>query len=234
MTEISRCLGILNLDLGFSTSEPPRPPRPRSLMNPETFNMPVIVEVVPGATVEKVVQGDPSLEPAILLAAQRLLERGAIVISSNCGFFVRHQGAVAAAVNVPVVLSTLLLAPTLLLQLPVSAKLAVVTYDSRHCTEDLLGVSDPAQRKRVIVGGIEGGKYWHDGIKRPLPPTDVEAIENDVRACITRLRTLHPEIAAILLECTAFPLAAPALRRTEKLPVYDITDLCRMTIASLA
>ncbi|MER8798911.1 hypothetical protein NKH75_33165, partial [Mesorhizobium sp. M0984] len=48
-----------------------------------------------------------------------------------------------------------------------------------------------------------------------------------------RLRNAHPEIAAILFECTMFPPVAPAIRRLTKLPVHDITGLCRMMITSV-
>ncbi|WP_309143232.1 hypothetical protein [Bradyrhizobium cajani] len=179
-------------------------------------------------------RGDPALEPAYIAAAQRLVERGAVAISSTCGFSIRHQRAVAASVNVPVVMSSLLLLPALLRQSAPQAKIAVLTYDSAHCGEDLLGIDDPGQRARIVIGGIEGGKFWHDELKRPAPPTDVAAIQADVAACVARLRSAHPDIATILFECAAFPAVAPAIRRVVKLPVYDITDLCRMTMASIA
>ncbi|KRR08025.1 hypothetical protein CQ10_41730 [Bradyrhizobium valentinum] len=131
-------------------------------------------------------------------------------------------------------MSSLLLLPTLLRQLPQNAKIAVLTYDSIHCGEDLLGVDHPAERARIKIGGIEGGKFWHDELKRPAPTIDVAAIETDLVACVMRLRAINPEIAAILFECAAFPMVAPAIRRIAALPVYDITDLCRLTIASIA
>ncbi|MGF6313386.1 hypothetical protein ABIB82_007541 [Bradyrhizobium sp. i1.8.4] len=205
-----------------------------SILNSASFNFPTISETVAGAWVENVVRGDPALEPAYIAAARRLVERGAIAISSTCGFSIRHQPAVAASVNVPVVMSSLLLLPALLRQLPATAKIAVLTYDSKHCSEDLLGLNDPGELARIVIGGIEGGKFWHDELKRPAPQVDVAAIEADVTACVERLRAALPEIAAILFECAAFPMVAPAVRRIAKLPVYDITDLCRMTMASLA
>ncbi|MGY8685799.1 hypothetical protein Q2941_50100 [Bradyrhizobium sp. UFLA05-153] len=232
--QTSRLLGILTLERGVSPNALPPKPVPGSMLNSATFDFPTIQETVAGAWVENVVHGDPTLEPAYIAAARRLVERGAVAISSTCGFSIRHQPAVAASVNVPVVMSSLLLLPTLLRHLPPHAKIAVLTYDSKHCSEDLLGLNDPAKRARVVIGGIEGGKFWHDELKRPTPPLDVAAIETDVTACIARLRTAHPQIAAILFECAAFPIVAPAIRRIAKLPIYDITDLCRMTMASTA
>lgn len=183
---------------------------------------------------ENVVQGDPTLEPAYIVAARRLVERGAVAISSTCGYSIRHQPAVAASVNVPVVMSSLILLPALLRQLAPQAEIAVVTYDSIHCEERLLGLDDPAQRARVVVAGIEGGKYWRDELKRPAPPTDVTAMRADVSNCVARLRGAHPHIGAILFECAGFPIVAPAIRRIARIPVYDITSLCRMTMASVA
>lgn len=87
---------------------------------------------------------------------------------------------------------------------------------------------------RFVIGGIEGGKFWHDELKRPAPPVDIAAIEVDVAACVARLREAHPEIAILLFECAGFPLVAAAIRRISKLPVYDITSLCRLTISSVA
>lgn len=228
-----RSLGILHLERGLPPGVPTPAPLPGSILNPATFDFPVIVETVAGAWVENVVRGDPTLEPAYVAAAQRLVERGAVAISSTCGFSVRHQASVAASVDVPVAMSSLLLLPALLRQLPPPAKIAVMTYDSTCLGQDLLGVDDTTERARIVIGGIEGGKYWHDELKRPPPPTDAAAIKTDVAACIARLREAHPEIALILFECAGFPVVAPAIRHIAKLPVYDITNLCRMTMASV-
>ncbi|MET4236320.1 hypothetical protein ABIA85_009635 [Bradyrhizobium sp. LA6.10] len=229
-----RSLGILDLERGLAL-DATSPASPRgSMLNPDTFSFPTIDETVAGAWVENVVRGDPALEPAFIAAARRLVERGAVAISSTCGFSIRHQPAIAASVTVPVLTSSLLLLPTLLRQVSHSTKIAVLTYDSTHCGQELLGVDDPAERARVVIGGIEGGKYWHDELKRPPPPTDVNAVERDVSACVARLRAEHPEIALILFECAAFPIVASPIRRVAQLPVYDITSLCRMTMASMA
>jgi len=230
-TQIRPSLGILDLERGPAGGTVSV--LPGSLRNPATFNFPIIFETVSGAWSDIVIPGDPSLDLACVGAARRLVERGAVAISADCGFFIRHQTAVAAAVNVPVAISSLLLVPSLLRQLPPAAKLAVLVADSRYCDKKLLRVDDPVDRARIVIGGIEGGNYLPQAMQRPLPPTDVAAVEADVIACVARIRAAHPEIAAILFECTAFPLVAPTIRRVTNLPVYDITNLCRLTLASV-
>lgn len=228
--QIPRSLGFLNLERGPS---PPQP-KPGALLNPATFDFPIISETVAGAWADRVLPGDPSLEPACIAAAQKLVERGAIAISANCGFFIRHQEAVAAAVKVPVALSSLLLIPSLLRQLPPAAKLAVVTADSRIFGEDLLRGCSPSDRARIVIGGVEGGALLRNEMMRPPPPTEDADIEADVLARVAQLRAAHPDIAALLFECTAFPRVTPSIRRKTGLPVYDTTTVCRMTMASAA
>lgn len=226
-------LGVLNLERGLPPGSPYPECPPGCLLDPHAIGFPVIMETVEGAWAELVIRGEPKLEAACIAAARRLVERGAGAIAANCGYFIRHQAAVAASVNVPVVMSSLILVPALLRQLPRSAKLAVLCADSTKFTQDLLGVDDPPERARIVIGGIQGGKHWHDEMKRPPPTTtDIGAIETDVTALLTKLQHEHPEIAAVLLECTAFPMVASAIRRIAKGPVYDITDLCRMTLAA--
>ncbi|ANW02986.1 hypothetical protein [Bradyrhizobium icense] len=233
-TSFSQPLGILLLDRALPPDAAPLTLPIGSMRNPATFGFPTISETVAGAYGDDVIRGNPALELAYIAAARRLVERGAVAISSNCGFTIRYQAAVAASVKVPVVMSSLLLVPALLCQLPVAAKLAVLTFDSTHCGEDLLGVNHLAGRARVVIGGLEGGKLWRNEMRRTPLPTDLADIEEEVAACVARLRAVHPEIAAILFECTVFPLVAPAIRRITGLPVYDITTLCRMTFASVA
>ncbi|WP_353703196.1 hypothetical protein [Bradyrhizobium sp. INPA03-11B] len=109
-----------------------------------------------------------------------------------------------------------------------------MTADSKYLGDDLLSLDNTAERSRIVVGGIEGGTFWQNEMKRPPPITDIADIETDVVTCLIGLRAAQPAIAAILFECTAFPLVTPAIRRIMRLPIYDITTLCRMTFASAA
>lgn len=233
VSQVPPSFGILTLETGRLPGAASPPPRPGCMSNPHTYNFPIITETVSGAWVENVVRGDPALETSYIAAAQRLVTRGAVAISSDCGFTIRHQEAVAASVNVPVAMSSLLLLPTLIRQVPPPGKIAVLTFDSTHCKEDLLGIDNPSERARIVIGGIEGGTVWENEMMRPPRRTEVFDIEADVAACVARLRNAHPEITTVLLECTMFPLVAPAIRRLTKLPVYDITSLCRMMITSI-
>jgi len=232
-TQTRRCLGVLKTERGPLTAPPPPEPVTGWMLDPTTFDFPVISDTIEGGWVDRIFRGDPELEPAYIAAAQRLVQRGAVAITASCGFSIRYQAAVAAAVNVPVALSSLLLLPTLLRQIPASAKIAVLVADSKSASEDMFAIDKSEDRARLVVGGVEGGTFWKNEMQRPPPQTAVAEIEQDVISCVSRLRAAHPDIAAILFECSAFPLAAPAIRCMTGLAIYDITTVCRMTMASV-
>ncbi|WP_164748471.1 hypothetical protein, partial [Mesorhizobium sp. M1A.F.Ca.IN.022.05.2.1] len=158
--------------------------------------------------------------------------RGAVAITANCGYSVRHQAALAAAVGVPVAATSLILLPLLLRQYPVTTKIAVVAADASCLTDEMLGLNNSADKARVVIGGIEGGVMWQNEMKRPPPYTEPVQIQIELEACIEKLRTDNPDIGAILFECTLFPLVSPALRKKTGLPIYDVTTLCELTFAA--
>ncbi|SCB55913.1 hypothetical protein GA0061098_106011 [Bradyrhizobium shewense] len=225
----SPALGILRLEFG----RPPTDPVPGGYMDSTWIGMPVISETAEGAWTERVVHGDPALADAYVAAARRLVDRGAVAICSDCGFTLRYQTAVASAVNVPVAMSSLLLIPTLLRQLPKSTKLAILTANASQLSEDLLVVRDPGDLSRLVIGGIEDSEVWRMWVERPIRPASDELLTNAVIACVERLRVEHSQIGAFLFECTSFLRTAPAVRRITNLPLYGIDTITRMAAASV-
>ncbi|RZF24219.1 hypothetical protein EVC45_39985 [Paraburkholderia sp. UYCP14C] len=233
VSQLGKYLGILDLDCGSPADvKSPLPPK-GSLLRSDTFDLPVITEVVEGAWADAVMRGDPELEPAYVAAARRLVERGAVVISSNCGGAIRYQAALAAAVDVPVITSGMFLLPLLLRQLPSTKKIGILTLNSKAFTDDLLGLDDLSQRERIVIGGVEGGEFAENESASPPRATDLLVMEREVAECATRLRSAHPDIGAFLFSCTLFPPVAPMVRRTTRLPVYDIATVCRMILQSI-
>lgn len=155
MSSVARSLGILNLERGALAGESAADDAIDAFR--ERLPFPVIAETVEGAWADNVIQGDSALEPAYIAAARRLVARGAIAISANCGYSVRHQAAVASAVNVPVAATSLILLPLLLRQYPTTAKIAVIAADS-SCKSgaDLVPFVQRVLGERV---GSLGGKY---------------------------------------------------------------------------
>ena len=95
-------LGVLMLDTHF--------PRPvGDVGHPGSFDMPVRHLRVRGATASRVVQTsrDEALLDPFLQAGHDLVMQGARALTTSCGFLVRYQHALQAALPVPVWTSAL-------------------------------------------------------------------------------------------------------------------------------
>jgi len=227
---MEQMLGILTLERG--TGKWPRPAG-GDMTNPSTWPLATIIEIVPGAWVENVVRGDPAMQLAFLEAGRRLVECGATIITTTCGFTRRYQEALSRQLPVPVATSSLLLLPSLLRIHP-HGKIAVLTYDSNFLDDELLCLDYPADRSRVVVGGVEGGVYWKNELAKPSRPTDLAQLESEVWHCLQKLHAHHQDIRAVLFECCGFPPTAMRMRERSNLPVYDIVTLCRLMIQTVS
>ena len=105
-------LGVLMLDTRFTRFV-------GDIGHPQSHDGPVLFEVVRGATVDRVVPAKaPPLIEDFIAAGERLIGRGADVVTTGCGFLVLNQAELAARLAVPVATSALLLIPTLMKLLP--------------------------------------------------------------------------------------------------------------------
>ena len=133
-------LGVLMLQTQF-----PRPPG--DVGHPASFRMPVRWQVVPGATPGRVVQqADAALLQPFIDAAWQLVDQGARAVTTSCGFLLRWQAELQAALPVPVWTSSLLVLPTL-------ARPGVLTVDAEalaHALDAAAHAADP-QAGHVLI-----------------------------------------------------------------------------------
>ncbi len=206
---------------------------PGSMGHTDSYAAPVRFLQVPGAWTSNVVGAGADVLQSYIDCARRLEAEGVAALVANCGFTARFQKDVAAAVSVPVALSSLLLVPFAARLLPAGAKLGMATYDSNVLGEvHFNGAGWSRDELPVEVVGIEGSEAWH---RMADPDTRLtrEMVERDVIAALRGLIERHPEIGSVVLECSAFPLAADAVRRAFGLPVVDFLTLANMVIASV-
>jgi len=211
-------LGILMLEARF-------PRIPGDMGNGSTWPFPVLFRVVRGASPEKVVlQGARGLLPDFIAAAQDLVDLGAEAITTNCGFLTLFQAELAAAVKVPVATSSLLQVPWVQAMLPPGKRVGVVTVSKGSLTTahlDAAGVPHD-----VPIEGTETGReFFRVLIKSEKDDMDVALAEQDILDAGRRLVERHPEVGAIVLECTNMPPYAAALQDAIGLPVYDIYSM---------
>ena len=208
-------LGILMLEAKF-------PRIPGDMGNATTWPFPVLYRVVTGASPEKVVmQGAEGLLPDFIAAARDLVHLGAEAITTNCGFLSLFQRELAAAVNVPVATSALMQVPWVQATLPPGKRVGVVTVSKATLTPRHLEAANVAL-DTPIAGTENGQEFFRVLIKAEKTDMDIDLAERDVVEAGVNLAKAHPEIGALVLECTNMPPYAAALQAACGLPVYDI------------
>ena len=207
-------LGILSLETRF-------PRVPGDMGNAATWPFPVLYAVVPGASPQRVVRerAQGLLEP-FLEAARALVRAGADGITTSCGFLSLFQAELAAACAVPVAASSLMQVPMVERLLPPGRRAGVLTVSGADLSAEHLVAAGVAAD--TPVAGTESGRELSRVLLGDLPELDVEAAEEDVLEAAEALCRDHPQIGAIVLECTNMMPYAAAIRRRTGLAVYDM------------
>jgi len=211
-------LGILMLEARF-------PRIPGDMGNATTWPFPVLYRVVKGASPEKVVlKGAAGLLPDFIEAANELVRLGAEAITTNCGFLSLFQKEIAAAVGVPVATSSLMQVPWVQATLPPGKRVGLVTVSgSTLSPAHLEGAGVPLDTP--LVGTENGKEFFRVLIKAETDDMDIAQAERDVVEAGKELVARHPDVGAIVLECTNMPPYAAALQAEVGLPVYDIYSM---------
>src|SRR5579863_1974060 len=211
-------LGILMLEARF-------PRVPGDMGNALTWPFPVMYRVVRGATPERVVlNAAEGLLPDFLAAAADLVDLGAEAITTNCGFLSLFQREIAAHVRVPVATGSLMQVPWVQATLPPGQRVGVVTVSAGSLTPRHLEAAG-VPLDTPIVGTETGREFFRVLIKGEKADMDVGLAEQDILEAGKALVARHPDVGAIVLECTNMPPYAPALQAEFGLPVYDIYSM---------
>ena len=207
-------VGILMLETRF-------PRIPGDMGNAATWPFPVLYKVVPGASPRRVVHDKAAgLLDSFLDAAEELVRLGADGITTTCGFLSLFQREIAAHVGVPVATSSLMQIPLIERVLPPGKRVGVLTVSAGNLTGEHL-VAAGADPATPVVGTDNGGEFTRVMINDE-ERLDAAAAEGDILAAGHALVTSHPDVGAVLLECTNMVPYARALSERLRLPVFSI------------
>ncbi|HXC92092.1 MAG TPA: aspartate/glutamate racemase family protein [Stellaceae bacterium] len=207
-------LGILMLEARF-------PRIPGDMGNAMTWPFPVLYKVVPGASPPRVVRDKAAgLLDDFLEAAAELVRLGADGLTTNCGFLSLLQREIADHVGVPVATSSLMQVPFVERLLPPGRRVGVLTVSAANLTPEHL-VAAGADPRTPVVGTDDGREFTRVmlGNEERL---DAAAAERDILEAGDTLVARHPDIGALVLECTNMAPYARALRERLRLPVFDV------------
>ena len=209
-------VGILMLEARF-------PRIPGDVGNATTWPFPVLYKVVPGASPERVVRHRAEgLLDAFVAGARELVAQGADGIATNCGFLSLFQEELAAACGVPVATSALMQAPTIERMLPPGKRVGILTVSAASLSAEHLEAAGVAVDTPVV--GTDGGREFSRVLLANELQLDVAQAEADILAAGDELISRHPELGAVLLECTNMCPYAATLRERLGLQVFDMVS----------
>ena len=210
-------LGILMLESRF-------PRIPGDVGHAETWPFPVHYKVVKGASPDKVVRKNADgLLDAFIDAGQELIDMGVDGLSTNCGFMSLLQAEMSEALSVPVAASSLMQVQTVQATLPPEQRVGIITISEATLTDAHLNAAGIPLDTPLI--GTDQGKEFTRAILDDEPYLDIAQSERDIVNAGHILVTQHPEIGAVVLECTNMVPYAAALQRALGIPVYSIYNL---------
>ena len=219
-------LGILLLETRF-------PRIPGDIGNALTWPFPVLYQVVRGASPERVVRDRAQgLLPAFIEGARALVALGADGISSSCGFLSIFQREIAGAVGVPVAISSLMQVPLVERLLPPDKRVGILTISAATLSPEHLAAAGIAPGTPVV--GTDSGREFSRAILGDEPRLDIATAERDILEAGEALLAHHPDVGAVVLECTNMAPYARALAAHLGRPVFDIVSFLTWFHAGLS
>lgn len=220
-------LGIMILDDVY-------PGFPGDVRNASTYPYNVQFEIVTGIDIQTLVFAEDKsscLKP-IRQAAVHLEQKGCRAISAECGYFAYFQKEIAAAVSVPVFMSSLLQVSWAQQLIKPDQTVGIYVGSKQALTPDHLAAAGISLNSNYVVeGAIDNGRceefenLWIER-KRPNPPQAVyHKAEKEFLSVGTHFFNSHPDMGAMVLECTGFPPFARALQQKIDIPVFSYTTL---------
>ena len=206
-------IGILILDAAY-------PCVPGNVGNASTFPFPVRYEKVTGASIDRLLnQQDPSLAEPFIQAAKNIQNQGVKAITGACGFMALFQREVTAAVDIPVFLSSLLQIP--LIYQMTRKPTGIITANASSLKQAHFDAVNVTPDIPVIIAGMETQPEFSSAVLEEKGTLDSDKIQDEVVSVAEKLVKDHPDIGAILLECSDLPPYAHAVQAVVRLPVFD-------------
>ncbi len=215
-------LGIIMLDTTFERIV-------GDVGNEKSFDYPVVKKIVKGADPKRVVlEGDTKLLNPFLEAAKELEEQGVKAITTSCGFLAIFQRELAEAVEVPVIASSLLQCRLIEPMLKSGQVIGILTANGNSLGDKHFQGVGIETVPKVIYGMEETrfGKMFVDQSE----PVEKEVAEKAMIRVAQKMVEEHPEIGAVVLECTNMPPYSESIERAIKRPVFDILTLCNFVM----
>ena len=201
---------------------------PGNVGNASTYDFPVRMQIIPGLhdnPYPPVTAADGSYTPDVqrtVDTVRQLAADGVRAIVMSCGFFSVVQEVLTREVDIPVFSSPLLLVPLISRLIGPHRRVGILTASRERLTPDFLEPAGVTADTPHVIGGLEPSKEFYacfmGGTRTTL---DVDVLRAEVLQIARDFVGAHPDIGALLLECSDLPPFAADIHRLIGLPVFD-------------
>ncbi|HLS69397.1 MAG TPA: aspartate/glutamate racemase family protein [Kiloniellales bacterium] len=200
--------------------------------NALTFSFPVHYRIVEEALPTRMTElHKASLLAPFLRAADELVEAGVDGITTTCGFLSLYQQELADHCPVPVASSSLLQVPLVERMLAKTSRVGILTFDAEALKGPYLEAVGVAED--TPIAGMAPSSNFVRWIREGDNAITFETLRKEVLALAASLLEKHPEVGAIVSECTNLAPFTYDIRKSLAIPVYDVISLVKLFHAGL-
>jgi hypothetical protein len=222
-----RCYGM---GLGIIILDDVYPGFPGDVRNASAYPFPIQYEIAEGVDIQALVWNEdksPCLAP-IQRAAKKLEKMGCRAIAAECGYFAYFQKAIAGHVDVPVFMSSLLQVPLAQQLIGPDRVVGILVARKQFMTPaHLEAVGIRPAGNYVIAGAEDDGRipefeHLWNAFKRPDPVgAYYDKAEKEFLKVAVDFYRSHPNMGAMMLECTGMQPFARAIQREIDIPIFS-------------
>jgi len=217
--------------VGILMSDSAIPRIPGDPGHAETFNFPVLYEVLVGFPFEDLISLQKENTDKLIEPALRLQEKGVRLIAADCGLFGPFHRDFKKHLSVPFIGTALDLVPLLAHFHPADQKIGIITGDTRILSVEHLKASGITPDS-VVIAGMENSSEFSRVVIERNPALDREKMKQGVIESAAQL--IGKQVAAVVLECTNLISFRQEVQQTLGVPVFDLVSLIELYISGLA
>jgi hypothetical protein len=197
-----------------------------------TWSFPVQYRIVHEAVPARMTRlHSASLLEPFKAAAQELIDGGVDGITTTCGFLSIYQRELADFCSVPVATSSLLQVPMVERMLPTGKRVGILTYDGAALNGPYLRAVGIAEDTPVV--GMPPNSEFVRSIREGDDSVSFAVLRDEVLQATKQLLQRHPDVGAIVAECTNLTPFSADMSDRFGLPVFDAVTMVNCLYASL-
>jgi len=222
-----RCYGM---GLGIIILDDVYPGFPGDVRNASAYPFPIQYEIAEGVDIQALVWAEdksPCLEP-IRRAARKLEKMGCRAIAAECGYFAYFQRDIASYVDVPVFMSSLLQVPLAQQLIGPDKVVGILVAREKQMTQAHLEAVGIRPGSNYVITGAEDNDrcpefehLWYEPMRTDPPGACYDKAERDFLQVAVDFYHAHPNMGAMMLECTGMQPFARAIQRRIDVSIFS-------------